>query len=207
MKNLLFDAKAVTAIDTNSNKIILYTGFEYTKGIILYNESPFFSGLNALPGRIKYQGEWYNDLQLKYDCKEDILILIDEENQREIELISEKLNEFNIQDHHFIKIKLPDFKEGYYELLHDGSRQLLVKWIKKTERNQMEEAHYVSYHQIYLKRDDQIFNIKTFKDFLRSMESNKKNIIQFCKDNHLRFKKEPFSCMKQVLSHFEKQAN
>ena len=88
---LVFEAKAEANIDTSSRKQLLFTGFEYTKGIILYNESPFFISLNAIPGRVKYQGEWYDDLLLKYDCNMDVLVLIDQQKNREIELMSEKL--------------------------------------------------------------------------------------------------------------------
>lgn len=201
---LFFKVKAETGSDTSTNKLLYYTGFEYTKGIIYYNESPFFLGLSAKTGRIKYQGEWHDSLQLKYDCYEDLLILIDEEKDREIEMISEKLDEFYVDNHHFIKTKLNQPTEGFYELVFDGRSKLYVKWIKRIERNQQEEMHYISSYQCYLLQENQYKSIKTFKDFLGNFKTDKKTIIQYCKSNHLKFKKDPFTCMKQVLSYIEK---
>lgn len=87
-----------------------------------------------LPGSVFYDGDWYNASFL-YDLEKDNLIMINTFLQKQLLLVKEKVDEFTLGDHRFVKLNVEKSTgEGFYEILYDGNTKVYLKRSKTLER-------------------------------------------------------------------------
>ena len=190
-------------VDTIRNNSLLYSGIEYTKGLILFGESPFFMGNEPAKGSIKYQGNWYDVPELQYDCRNDVLVARDRSGDMAIELIKEKIDQFNIDGHHFDKLKILSRRGEFYEKVYSGKRTLYVQWQKKIISNRVDEKRYVLFRNIYLINVTDTIRINKASEYFDLLRENGAKIKRYYKEQHLNFRKEPVLAMESMLKKVE----
>lgn len=191
--------------DTLKTNSLLYTGVEYTTGLILLNESPFFPKDEFFVGNLRYQGNFYKGIEMKYDCKDDLLLIKDQSGNSFIQLIKEKLDEFSIGEHNFFKLKIQSARGEFYEQVYKGKRVLMVQWQKKIVRNQSEEKRYELFKNIYLLNGKDTVKITKISELIELTGNNKKNLERFYKEKHLRFRKDPVNAVVSILKKAESE--
>lgn len=199
------DTKATTGADTLKANSLLYTGVEYTTGLILLNESPFFPKDEFFVGNLRYQGNLYKGIEMKYDCKDDLLLIKDQSGDSFFQLIKEKLEEFNLGEHHFVKLKIQSVKGEFYEQVYSGKRDLVVQWQKKIVRNQSEEKRYELFKNIYLLNGKDTVRINKISELIDLTGNNKKKLERFYKEKHLRFRRDPVNAVVTILKKAESE--
>jgi hypothetical protein len=181
--------------DTIQNNSLLYSGFEYTRGLILFGESPFYLGSDPLKGVVKYQGNFYSVQELQYDCHNDVLVTKDRLGNLSIELIKEKIDEFNIGDHHFDKLKIQGKRGEFYERVHVGKRSLYIQWQKKIVNNRVDEKRYQLFRNVYIINSKDTVRINNVSDYFELLGENQAKIKRYYKEQHLKFRKDPVLAM------------
>ena len=199
------NTKASISRDTLKINSLLYTGVEYTTGLILLNESPFFPKDEFYVGSLRYQGNFYKGIEMKYDCKDDLLLIKDQSGDSFFQLIKEKLEEFNLGEHHFIKLKIQSPRGEFYEQVYSGKRDLMVQWQKKIVRNQSEERRYELFKNIYLLNGTDTVRITKISELIDLTGNNKKKLERFYKEKHLRFRKDPVNAVVSILKKTESE--
>lgn len=202
---LSINAKASTDNDTLKTNSLLYTGVEYTTGLILLNESPFFLKDEFVVGNLQYQGNFYKGIEMKYDCKDDILLIKGRSGDSFFQLIKEKLENFNFGEHYFIKMKIQSSQGEFYEKIYNGKRDLVVQWQKKIILNQSEEKKYVLFKNIYLLNGKDTLRINKISELIELTGNNKKKLERFYKEKHLKFRKDPISTVVSILKKAESE--
>lgn len=202
---LSINAKASTDNDTLKTNSLLYTGVEYTTGLILLNESPFFLKDEFVVGNLQYQGNFYKGIEMKYDCKDDILLIKGTSGDSFLQLIKEKLENFNFGEHYFIKMKIQSSQGEFYEKIYNGKRDLVVQWQKKIILNQSEEKKYVLFKNIYLLNGKDTLRINKISEIIELTGNNKKKLERFYKEKHLKFRKDPISTVVSILKKAESE--
>ncbi|MFC4220113.1 hypothetical protein [Flagellimonas marina] len=106
----------------------LYQGLVYVERFRTINERvQFYKGVDFLPGSVHYDGQWYHDLELKYDAYDDevLLMLITEAGGGTIKLFKNYLEGFMLDGEQFVKILKDDaplLKEhGFYAVSMEGT--------------------------------------------------------------------------------------
>lgn len=185
--------------DTIRNNSLLYSGIEYTRGLILFGESPFFMSNEPARGSIKYHGNWYEVSELQYDCRNDVLVTKNLSGDFPVELIKEKVDEFNIADHHFDKLKIQTRRGEFYEKVYKGKYTLYTQWQKKIMSNRVDEKRYVLYRNIYLINSNDTIRINKVSEYFDLLHENGTKIKRYYKEQHLNFRKEPVLAMESLL--------
>jgi hypothetical protein len=183
--------RAGSITDTTNRNSLLYNGVEYTRGYNYNNETPFFQGSEFLQGEIRYTGNLYSSVALQYDCIDDVVILKDPLMARRILLIKEKVDEFTLGGHHFIKLGWLGTKGEFYEELYKGKRSVLVQWKKNVVLNMSLQERYELVKTTYLLEGKTLTKITKASELTKRMGDKKKKIQQYYRENDLSFRNDP----------------
>lgn len=200
----LHSARAENVRDTILQNSLLYSGTEYVKQFNNSKGSPFFpSEFNR--GRVKYHGNWYGEIELFYDCEDDLVIVRDLQGQLKLQLVREKLDEFVIDGHHFIRLKILSNSGEFYEKLKDGRRILFVQWEKRLNTNMKETDQYVLKRSLFIMEDGKIIKIDRVTDLFSVSPGRQKEIRKIYKDSNLDFRKDPLGTSVSMLKYIEEK--
>lgn len=174
-----------------------YNGKEYIPPQYNFSEgSPYFLAPEARPGTITYDHVKYNDVRLLFDELQNNLVFVDETHR--IMLLNEKVERFSILDYHFVNILPQDPANGekvtgYFQVLFDGNCLLLKKEEKKIRElssfSAQELAKVVDTRSVwYIKKENEYYKIDGKKTFFELWATRQKEIKDFIKQNHIKFK-------------------
>jgi len=148
----------------------LFNGLGYVEKYKVINEyNKFFKSSEFLPATIVYKGQYYPNIEMKYDLYEDVVLLTHKKGMRIVLLqpIKARIDSFVIDGHNFRNINDTAAETlgmtGFYEVLFDAPGfQLLEKHHKRRferkgkntvysefkQRNKMILFYNGSYHEI-----------------------------------------------------------
>lgn len=119
------------------------------------NQHRYYGTDEFKKGSIKYNGQNYFDLSLKYDINSDELVLrpYDGQNTTKINIIKANTSNFKIGNENFVNLKElnnTSFKGGYYEEVAIGNNQIFyIKYYKEKKKNVKEEFNLIEYNSRY----------------------------------------------------------
>ncbi|MBG8553160.1 hypothetical protein [Hymenobacter guriensis] len=178
----------------------LYNGPEYVDFAKRYRQNighQFFLSPEKAAGSVYYNDHYFPDLQLVYDILADQVILQQPTNPLRFRLVSEKLREFTIGGHQFIRIETDSANQkviqtGFYELLVDSTIQVLAKRAKRMQEhvNQREKSlEFVATNKLYLKKSGVFYAVSNRGSVTRLLADRSKEIQKYIRDNKLKFNK------------------
>jgi hypothetical protein len=191
--------KAEKLTDTIARNSLLYNGTEYTKTGNFFNEHAFFQEDQFYPGTIYYTGNQYDNVELQYDCMDELVLVKDPFRARRIVLVTEKIKAFTLGGHHFIQ---PDGLKGkptFYEILYQGKRSVLLQWKKVITRDQSLQERYLLQKTLYLLDGTSLTKISKAADLTRLMGNKKKKLQQFYREKNLSFRTDPYNAAIQLV--------
>jgi len=113
------------------------------------------------------------------------------------------LEEFFIDDHHFIKKSLDTPNGEFYELLFDGKRTLLVRWKKRLETDVKSTNTYLLKNSIILIEKNKSLNITSQKDIISLAKDHSRELKKTLKENKVSFRKNPIRAAKILVQEME----
>lgn len=193
---------ADAAVDTTGPISLLYNGAEYVKQFNPTKGDPFFpTTKNA--GSVKYHQNWYRDIEVHYDCEDDFVLVRDMQGLLKLRLINEMLDEFFIDGHHFVKKTFNTPSGEFFELLFEGKRTLLVKWMKRLNTDTKSTDTYILKNNILLIENGKVNQVTHQQDILGSAKENAKTLKKMLKDNGVSFRKDPIRASKLMIQEME----
>lgn len=203
---LLISCNAFKTYSQNNSEATLYNWFDTIVGKenleinngTLYTNPYKTIGQNNMyyiadmysKGDVRYDGQTYYDVNLKYDIFKDKLILnpYGESEHIGINLIMDKIESFSIKDKRFVKIEkkdnnLPEFRTGYYEENEFASDFIFyIKYHKDIQKGINDNGVFYNFNEnhlffIYLK--NKTYQIKTKNDIIKLFPEQKKQIHAF----------------------------
>jgi hypothetical protein len=195
-------AKAIRIYDnTIGRNSFLYTGRVYVDKYQGIRGHQYFGEDYWEQGEITYEGQKFDSIFLMYDIYNDQVILEHFNSGgaiSPIKLYNPKINSFNLQGHHFIRLQedtVFGLKEGFYDELFDGEKTTVYVMREKqiSKANQTNDLHeiFIEKHKYYIKKDDQYFRIRGRKDIAKVMKDHKREIKRYLRRNILSFRREP----------------
>lgn len=167
----------------------LINGSSYNRVQLLHNNRshledahPYYT-FEWAPGTLLYDGEWYA-ASLLYDVSSDNLIMLNPVPQKQILLVKEKIKQFTLNNHHFVKLNgIPLMDEGFYESLYSGPTAVFMRVKKNIERTVGSAAEvpykYVTRHSYYIKKDNQYYPVKSKASVLKVLSEQKSVLKEF----------------------------
>ena len=194
--------RAHSASDTLKDNSLLYNGTEYIKQFNPANGNPFFPTLRN-DGGVLYFGNWYKGIELLYDCQDDIVVVRDLQGSLKLQLIKEKLDEFIIDGHHFVKLKLVNARGEYYEQIVKGRRLLLVQWRKVPVTDNSKTDEFVLRKTVFVLQDGKVITLDRASDLYALDKGHQKELKRFYRESGYSFKKDPIRASQAVISKME----
>lgn len=191
----------------------LYSGIEYNGyDPKLIGNANFMDVTELNKGTVVYDGYLYKNVNMLYDIYQDLVVIQLYQSFLRINLLSEKVENFNLLDHHFIRIKnnpaIPtSLKTGFYDELYGGKIQVLVKREKSIQRKYEIAGSIDSYFSpsvdYYLFKNGAYYSVNSQGAFLNALKDKKKDLQQFIKANKIKFKKTQEESMVKIAAYYD----
>jgi hypothetical protein len=191
-------------IDTLGNNSLLFNGTEYIKQFDQTKGTPFFP-TEKTNGAILYFGNWYQNLDLLYDIQDDVVITRDVQGLLKMRLTREKLDEFMVDGHHFVKLKLTTGAGEYYEQFYKGQRSLHMQWTKKTDSDDPQNQKYILRKTLFVLDKGEIIPLDRTSDLFIIDPKHQKELKKFFREQKLSFKKDPIKASKAIINEIEQK--
>jgi len=222
---------AQTSVDSSENKKIAYTNIQekFYKAIgeqsrlyngIEYNgydrkflgNAGFMDIVDLHKGSVIYDGYLYKNVDMFYDIYQDEVIIQLYQSFLKINLLSEKVDSFDLLDHHFIRIKnnpavATSLKTGFYDELYGGKIQVLARRTKSIQRKYdiggSIDSYFSSSVDYYLFKNGEYYNVNSQGAFLNALKDKKKDIQQFIKANKIKIRKTQEESMVKIAAYYD----
>ena len=185
----------------------LYKGHKFFR----YNEGhPFFTKNTYAKGAIVYDQVAYNNIDMLYDQVDDVVIVQD--SPRQIQLVSERINEFSLYGSRFVRIENDNPQSlligtGFYKALYVGHSSLYKKEIKLAREKIYNSSElFITYElnsYYYIKKENTYYEIKKVNDLLRLFKDKRKELEQYIDEAKLNFKKDKDNMLTKVVDYYE----
>ena len=190
--------------DTIGNNSLLYNGTEYIKQFDQTKGTPFFHS-EKTNGAVFYFGNWYQNLDLLYDIQDDVVITRDVQGLLKMRLTREKLDEFKVDGHHFVKLKLTSGAGEYYEQFFKGQRSLLMQWRKVTDSDDPQIQKFILRKTLFVLDKGEIITLERTSDLFIIDPKHQKELKKFYREQKLSFKKDPIKASKAIINEIEQK--
>jgi hypothetical protein len=141
-------------------------------------EHPFYSP-DWEDGTVLYDREWYN-ASFHYDITTQNLIT--DYSGDYIQLVPEKIEQFTLGNHRFIKLREANLPHGFYEIAYDGPTQVYIRWQKNVETRFKDIqiiAEFIPKTIFYIKKNNMFYEVKSKGSVLRLLAGRKSEIKTF----------------------------
>lgn len=213
-------AAGIAVVRTQYTKFIgpssyLYNGTAYVRYWNGVRGDPFFLTEAFQNGNINYGGVLYTDVPLVYDITRDELITKNFTKETDIKLVSEKVNEFFIGKHDFVRLSADHLNNtainpGFYERLYNGTTAVYVRHEKKIERSARAEDNFSKFTQydIYYLVKDSVFHVIEGESGLSSvLKDQRQEVRKFLGKKDINYKKDPEGTIVQVAAFYDRLKN
>ena len=192
----------------------LYNGREYVEySATIQVGHPFYDTTEFVRGTIIYEGMQFNDAMILYDIVKDKVIIRHFNQIFRIDLLVEKIREFHLLDHHFIRL-YPDsagvVEEGFYDKMHEGKFQFFIKRKKvvSEERSGSDLFNVAEQKDIfYLQKEGIYYPVKTFKGLLKVFGNRSDAIRQHLRKNGIKFRKAREAAVLMAVQYYDHLSN
>lgn len=179
------------------DQLLLFNGVEYKPFPEPYEGHPFFESEYVEEGWVFYDGELYDNVALQYDLLDDLLVLEHYDQNGYVAMMKphqDKIKSFHVLDHTFILIDSDSthgvLKDGFYDLLYDGSVKVLAKRRKSVVRDYEFSQLIISFPQknsYYLVNKGRYYPLKNKGAVVKALQGNKKLLNDYARKNQLAF--------------------
>ena len=209
---------AATAI-TNYYRFIdhqsrLYNGNEHRGYSQRINGFAYFGQNNWQRGSIFYDGLLFKNVPILYDLYKDQVIVQHFNEYIRISLISEKVKEFTIEDHLFVRIERdsiqnPVLKTGFYDVLHKDNLELLARRTKLIEETVTDhlEQDFIEKNSYYIKKNGAYKIVKSYKGLQEILKEKSKEIRRYLKKNKIKYRKDKETAIVLAVKFYDSPNN
>jgi hypothetical protein len=193
-----------TGIENSS----LFRGIEYIEEHRMINEKhKFFESDKFQKGNVIYDGQVFNNVTLRFNVYDDVLIVNIQQKKRNsfFQLISDKVNSFQINNHEFRYLDPIDNSnvQGFYEVIsEEKGLKIFKKHIKKKNEQNDKSIVYFEFTtknpDYFFQFDGKFYELNNKRDLISKFPNYKKEIKDFYKDYRGQSRNSPDTFMKNL---------
>ena len=191
----------------------LYNGPEYNFYSRIISGSAYFSDApDFVPGTVTYDGFTFKNVAMLYDLYKDVVVMQLPGKVASVQLLSERVESFDLLGHHFIRIDPAltpggsNLAVGFYDQLYNSKSELLVrreKVIQNSNSAVLDTYFTPSSAKMYLKINGVYKSFDNEKSMLTILEGKKKELKQYIKDKKISFKENKEQAMVSVITYYD----
>lgn len=214
-----FTSKPNSPLVNHFNQVIdlktrLYNGKHYEfdsptiEGNAFYGDSIQFA-----QGVVNYDGFRFENVPLLYDISRDLVITKTSDLFTAFVLYTNKINDFYIGAHHFVKLEASADKNvpkpGFYELAYDGKVKVLVKRTSSIQQKlgNVVQKYFLRKTAYYLIKDGKYHEISSQSSFMSLFNAEKSLFRKKLKENDLRFSQNPEESIILLVDYYQTLSN
>jgi hypothetical protein len=185
----------------------LYNGSEYKEHILTSDEYPFMHD-DVMTGNVKYAGELYTRVPLWYDLEIDQAITSYPHGNK-VQLIRDKVEYFEIDNHRFVLLDNNKVTTGFYDLQYDGKLKFYVRKVKvpvlKVNSNGSEaRTIFETRTRYFILKNGVYHNVKSKRSVLDLVRDKKKDLKRALRGKKMYYKKDREAAITFLLSEYER---
>lgn len=161
-------------------------------------------------GTIVYDELEFTDVPMLYDVYKDQVVIQHSNHFNMLGLISEKVKEFTLANHHFIRLQADSLSRspiitGFYDELYKGQLTVLVKRVKIIEETVKDEVErrFIGQDLFFIKKDEIYHAIKNYKTLLLVLNDKAKEVKQYLRRNRIKFKKDRENAIAKAAAYYD----
>jgi hypothetical protein len=189
--------------EERKSELLLIRGTDYAEYEAILDEHPFFLSDDWMFGTICYNENVYAQVPLQYDIHSDKLVTENPATGRKIELVKQNVSWFILEGHRFIFLEGSNVPSGYYELLVNGSAQLLANYHKAFQESTATGKLQVRVEEIkryYIFKNGLLSPVKGKSTLLAALSDQRSVIQQEIKRRKLNFNKNKEQALAESVS-------
>lgn len=194
IKNALAAYEEAVGVQTH-----LYNGTEYIDYKKAHFEGDqFLISKAAARGNVFYDGTWYTQVPMLYDIVTDEVVVPHNSSGLMMKLITGKIDTFQLHGHTFVRLQADSaskevLQPGFYDLLHNGNTQFLVKRIKNMQDRATPagmEGEFRVGDKLYIRKDGGYHQVSSKRSVYKLFKDKKKLLQKYASSNGLKFRKK-----------------
>jgi hypothetical protein len=190
----------------------LYNGIEYPDYYSHNDEHPYFLIDDWGHGNVVYDDEFYGDVDLFYDLSKDAVITEHKLTGGKIQLISNKVSRFTLNDHLFVRLakdKAGVIGESFYEVLYDGKVKVYArrqKWSQSRADVNGITYYFSTINWLYILKDGVYTQVKSKKSVYGVFKDHRKDLTGVLRTRKVRYRKERERSVVILAEEYDRQS-
>ncbi|RSK30253.1 hypothetical protein [Hymenobacter metallilatus] len=178
----------------------LYNGTEYVNYARYYQASvgnQFFVSEQEALGAVEYDGNWYQNVPLRYDLRLDQVIIKQPTSSFYVQLVPERVKQFTVHGHRFVRLEgdssTQSVRPGFYDVLLDKQVKVFARRTKQMQTQPSQnvtKAEFYAFTQYYIQTNHSLHAVKGKGSVVSLFPARRKELQRYAHDNHLTFSKE-----------------
>ncbi len=189
----------------------LYNGTEYVSSDKYHLIGhPDFMVDTLVTGAVLYDGSLYENIPMLYDMREDELVIHNYNTNLKIRLVKDKIEHFTLNGHTFQKYEKDSIAEaplesGFYDVLQQGSVNLIVKRIKnisETATTRGLNGEYLYATKFFIQKNGRYYPVKSKSSVFKVLAGNKSQLQKQLRANKLKFRRNREEAIQTMVQYY-----
>lgn len=188
----------------------LYNGLEHPGYSVRIKGHAYFQQKELEIGTIVYDELAFANVPMLYDLVKDQVVIQYANGFTKIGLVSEKVKEFTLLNHHFIRLQADSISgspiiTGFYDELYTGKLILLakrIKFIDETIKDEL-EREFLPNDLFFIKKEGVYYAVKSYKGLLLVLKDKAAAVKQYLRKNRIKFRKGPENAIVKATVYYD----
>ncbi|WP_205508598.1 hypothetical protein [Longitalea arenae] len=191
-----------------ANQSRLYNGTEHLGYSVRIKNHAYFLQKELATGKLVYDELEFTNVPMAYDLFKDQVVVQHLNGFTRVALISAKVKEFTLLNHHFIRLDSTSGASlitGFYDEVYTGQLKVLVKrekFIDETIKDEL-EREFISLDMIYIQKDGRYYYIKNKKGLFAMLKDKAPAVKQYLRKNRIRYRKGPETAIVKATAYYD----
>lgn len=188
----------------------LYNGIEHQGYSFKIKGHAYFIQKELTKGTIVYDGLEFANVPMIYDLLKDQVVIQHHNGFSKLGLVSEKVNEFTLLNHHYIRITVDSTSNsplitGFYDEVYKGNLNVLVKrakWIEEIVKDEL-EREFISLDLFFIQKAGVYYPIRNYKGLIAVLRDRSKEVKQYLRKNRIKYRKGAENAIVKAVVYYD----
>jgi hypothetical protein len=188
----------------------LYNGIEHQGYSFKIKGHAYFIQKELTKGTLVYDELEFANVPIMYDLLKEQVIIQHYNSFSKVGLVSEKVKEFTLYNHHFIRLVVDSTSHmplttGFYDEVYKGLLTVLIrrtKWIEETVKDEL-EREFISLDLFYIQKGGTYYSIRNYKGLLAVLKDKSKEIKQYLRKSRIKYRKGPENAIVKAAVYYD----
>ena len=188
----------------------LYNGIEHLGYSVRIKGHAYFQQNELKTGTVVYDELEFVNVPMLYDLLKDQVVIQHLNGYSKIGLVSEKVKEFTLLNHHFIRLQTDSLTAatiitGFYEEIYTGTLKVLakrIKFIDETIKDEL-EREFLEQDLFFIKKEAVYYAVKNYKGLLNVLKDKAPAIKKYLRKNRFKFRKGPENAIIKATAYYD----